>query len=176
MPLFKSAEPVDLSDPGEIEIPQEVSASIPDVGKWFLDWLPMPADPSTSVALETAVNRRRAANGWIPGGAFTDVPKLGRGQTPLTFLAVMAGGASSITTSVWGTFGIRGGEAKALSRTLENLVISQGHAAAASWALTARPQGHLRLDTLSDMLVRSWHDSVGFLTNGDLIRAFKNWK
>lgn len=176
MGMFGPKETVDLSTPGDVVVPPEIRSRVPDAGSWFLQWLSPVLDSDTIKALQQEIDRRRGANGWLAGVAFADVPRIGRQQTPMTFLSGVVGGRSAIALSVWGTLPHRGRSYSALSKTLEGLVHAQGHGAAATWALSARPDARLNLDDLADMLESSWQESVSFVTNGDLIKAVRNWR
>lgn len=176
MGLFGSKEQIDLAPPGEVAIAEHVASVIPDAGEYFLDWIGDLCNEQMFAALKAEVDSRRGPNGWVIASRFDNVPQLGRKQTPMTFLRGLVGGLDAINLSVWGTSANRGKDYRTLASTLEGLVRTQGHGAAATWAICARPQARLSLDLLADGLANAWGQSHGFLRNQDLIRAFKNWE
>lgn len=179
MGLFGHKEQINLSAPGEVAVAEHVATAIPDAGEyfmdWLMDWLGGNCNAQTRARLKADVDSRRAPNGWLVAGKFTDVPPLGRKQTPMTFLSHFVGGRDAITLAVWGTSANRGKDYTALARTLTHLVHTQGHGAAATWAIIARPEARFNVEYLSEALHDDWSQSHEFLRNRDLIKAFKNW-
>lgn len=176
MGIFGKKEQIDLSDPGEVAIADHVAAAVPDAGEYLLDSLAQFCNEQMYVRLKADIDARRAPNGWLVGNGFADVPPVGRKQTPMTFLSLLVGTARDESViSVWGTSANRGKDYNTLATTLRILVGTQGHAAAATWAIIARPEGRFSLDYLSEALRGSWDETLGLLRNKDVIRAFKNW-
>lgn len=176
MGLFAKKEQINLDAPGEVSISPAVAAEVPDAGEYFLTWIGDMCDPSMLKALRADIDSRRTANGWLAGTSFADTPGLGRKQTPMTFLSSLVGGRDAIALGVWGTSARSGGDYGRLKGTLQGVVHTQGHAAAATWALTARPEAKdmLGLDYLASSLMSSWDQSLEFLRNKDVIKAFRN--
>lgn len=175
MGIFGNSETIDLSQPGQVAIPEQVASVVPDAGEYFLGWLGGLLDDRTLSRLENEINARRGTNGWLASTGLDDAPQLGQKQNPLTFLRSLVGGLDAIHLGVWGTSANRGRDYKALTSTLEGLVRTQGHAAAATWAIEVRPQARLDLNYLAESLRDAWGQSHSYLTNGDVIKAFKNW-
>lgn len=176
MGLFGNQEQINLSEPGEVPVAEHVAAAIPDAGEYFLDWIGDVCNEQMYARLKAEVDSRRASNGWLVANNFADVPGPGRKQTPMTYLSSFVGGRDAISLVVWGTYGTRGKDHAALAGTLHRLVNTQGHGAAATWAITARPEApHLRLGLLSEALQQSWHESHDYLRNKDILKAFRNW-
>ncbi|MFG2018731.1 hypothetical protein [Actinomadura geliboluensis] len=176
MGIFGKKEQIDLSEPGEVTIADHVAAAVPDAGEYFLNSLTDFCNEQMYARLKADIDSRRAPNGWLIGNGFSDVPPVGRKQTPLTFLSLLVGTARDASViSVWGTSANRGKDYNTLATTLRNLVDTQGHAAAATWAIIARPEGRFNLEYLSEALQRSWGETFGLLRNKDVIKAFKNW-
>jgi hypothetical protein len=175
MGIFGKKEQINLSAPGEVAVAEHVATAIPDAGEYFMDWIGGYCNEQMYARLKADVDSRRAPNGWLVASKFTDVPQLGRKQTPMTFLSTFVGGRDVIIIAVWGTSGNRGKDYKALEGTLAHLVHTQGHGAAATWAIIARPEARLSLEYLSQALHDGWSQSHEFLRNGDLIKAFRNW-
>lgn len=63
---------------------------------------------------------------------------------------------------------------KALKATLERWCELRA-TSAATWAIVARPEAHLRLEDLSEALYDARHKSFDFVRNKDVIKAFDNW-
>jgi len=168
--LFGSKEALHLEEPGQIGVAEHVREHIPDLGEYFLDFLG--AFGSKRVAPH--VDALRGENGCIPTGALDQFgfKKLSNG--PLTFLNMMVS-YDQIHISVWAGFGLRGGPKRTVESTVSRLLREQGHAAAATWAIIARPEARLDLEFLAESLTGGWDKGVATIRNGDVIKAFKKW-
>lgn len=170
MGLFGSRESLNLQEPGRVEIADHVRTHVPDVGEHFLDFIGVGRDQ-----LEPHVDALRAENGWVPIGALRQYGVMKLNSGPLTFLNMMVA-YDRVTMSVWASFGLRGSDKRAVESTVTGVLEEQGHAAAATWAIVARPQARLDLEFLGESLTSRWDESVSTIRNGDLIKAFKKWK
>ncbi|MCH0571588.1 hypothetical protein I3F60_20360 [Streptomyces sp. MUM 136J] len=144
MGLFGSRESLNLEEPGHVEIADHVRTRVPDVGEHFLDFIGVGRDQLTP-----HIDALRTGNGWVPTGALRPYgfKKLNNG--PLTFLNMMVS-YDHITMSVWASFGLRGGDKRTVESTVTRVMEEQGHAAAATWALVARPNTRLDLEFLGE--------------------------
>ncbi|WP_073946257.1 hypothetical protein [Streptomyces kebangsaanensis] len=170
MGLFRSRESLNLEEPGRVEIADHVRTHVPDVGEHFLDFIGVGRDQ-----LEPHVDALRTENGWVPIGALHQYGFRKLNNGPLTFLNEMVV-RDQVTMSVWASFGLRGSDKRAVESTVARILEEQGHAAAATWAIVARPQARLNLELLGESLTSGWNESVSTIRNGDLIKAFKKWK
>lgn len=169
MGLFGSRESLNLEEPGRVEVADHVRTHVPDVGEHFLDFIGVGRDQ-----LAPHVDALRAENGWVPVGALRryGFKKLANG--PLTFLNMMVS-YDPMTMSVWASLGLRGSDKRAVESTVTRVLEDQGHAAAATWALIARPEARLNLEFLGESLTSRWDESVSSIRNIDVIKAFKKW-
>lgn len=173
--MFTKSDIVHPAMPDVIEVPEYIASAVPDAGEALLVWFDDLLDQTTAARLTATIDAYRGPNGWIAGNSLKDVPTLGRKQTPLTYLALMTGSFDRIALSVWATSARRGKEYKDLGRAVEDLIATQGHAAAATWAVVNRPSAHLDVDLLARLLREAWEKVLGSQRNGDVIRAFRNW-
>ncbi|XRQ12171.1 hypothetical protein ACN3XK_15130 [Actinomadura welshii] len=173
MGIFGKKEQINLSDPGEVDIAEHVASALPDVGDYFLNWIGDICNEQVYALLKADIDARRAPNGWVAGKNFADVPPMGRKQLPMSMLHMLF--YTSFSLPIWGTAANRGKDYNALKSTLSSLVDTQGHAAAATWAIIARPDARFNLEILSKMLQDEWSENLGVLRNKDVIKAFRNW-
>jgi hypothetical protein len=61
---------------------------------------------------------------------------------------------------VWASFGVGGKDKRHIQTTVRSLIDQQGHAAAATWSLMARPQARLSLEFLNEQLYSGWEERV----------------
>ncbi|TDE36420.1 hypothetical protein [Actinomadura sp. 6K520] len=177
MGIFGNKEQINLSDPGEVAIAEHVASVIPDAGEYLLNLLGDFCNEQMYARLKVDVDSRRAPNGWVVPAKLTDVPPIGRKQTPMTFLNFFMGMRGTIALTVWGTSANRGKDYRALADVLSSILHDQGHAAAATWAIVARPEARPSLSPshLAGALLDGWREDHQHLRNKDVIRAFRNW-
>lgn len=181
MGLFGSREEIQEVPTGAVVIHENIASVIPDIGGYFLSWLEGPgAEGPLLDEVAAYVNALRDENGWISlDRAGQYIGNSYRGNGPLTFLTRMVMYDSYVTGELWASTGLRGASKRAFKENIERVLREQGHAAAATWAIAARPEaGSLDLDPefLANQLLSSWGQSVEHVRNIDVIRAFKKWR
>lgn len=179
MGLFGSREEIREVPTEDVIIPEYVASVIPDVGEYFLSWLgEAGVDGPTLAEVAAHVNALRGENEWISlneAGRF-GINKWENG--PLTFLTHMTAFDIGAVVPGWASDGLRGADKRAVKANVERVLRTQGHAAAAAWALAARPDARLRLDIefLAGYLPKQWGESVQYVRNKDVTKAFKKWR
>jgi hypothetical protein len=148
----------------------EIASRVPDIGAFFLDWLGSPG----SDQVMPYVDALRSPDGRIPRRAVRAIDRDGRRSGPLLFLSQMAT-YDEIALTVWASYGESRARRRAIEEITRRVLADQGHAAAASWVITARPGDRLDVDFLAGQLVDSWSKGVEFARNGDVIKAFRKW-
>jgi hypothetical protein len=123
----------------------------------------------------TAVEGLRGPNGWLPLDALSGIGIMDFKSDPLTFLKSMMTADYSVV-SAWASYEVRGKDQRQIQATVEFLLRTQGHAAAAAWALTARPTARLDIDFLGQQLHEGWRSGVSYVRNKDFVKAFTKWR
>lgn len=160
----------------DIVIPEFVARVIPDCGEYFLRWLGVGGPALDEVAAH--VNALRGEHGWI---GLDETRRFGFGdykQGPLTFLSMMTG--QDVSSSVWASHGLRGADKRAVEGNFERVLRGKGHAAAAAWAIAARPGSDhnlgLVLEGFAGSLLSSWEKQLDLYYPRHVRKAFKKWR
>ncbi|MEV8375213.1 hypothetical protein AB0P21_20940 [Kribbella sp. NPDC056861] len=175
MGIFGSNEELNLSEPGVLVIPTLVSDCVPDVCSEFISWATGGIDERAAQQVVAAVEKLKGSNGWLPLDSLREIGIMDFKNGPLTFLKGMTVGDYPLM-GVWASYGTRGKDQRQIRTTVERLLRTQGHAAAATWALIARPNARLDLDFLGSQLRESWHSNVSYVRNKDFVKSFTKWK
>ena len=171
MGLFgRKVEPALPEPPEEIAISTDIAAAIPDPGTYFLDWIGEPQRQH----LTPSVDALRGANEWIATAAVAKFGVRRWEMGPLTLLNGMMV-KDSISMGVWASYGMRSREEHQFRRNVSSLLDTQGHAAAATWALTVRPERIHQIEIMIDSLTDNWAESLATVTNRDLRKSFEKW-
>ncbi|MGZ3146534.1 hypothetical protein ACVDFE_31985 [Lentzea chajnantorensis] len=174
MGIFGRREEVQTVDVENVPVDPGVAERLPDAGDFLLRNLSdLPASSLRELAAE--IERVRHPNGSITNRNLDGVGVRDWKSGPLTNL-VWITAADWIITGVWASFGLSGRDRRQVERTAETIARGQGVAAAATWALRARPEGRLRIESLASQLEDSHSEWYGKLTNGDVIKSFKKWR
>lgn len=170
--------PIEVEE--RIAIPENVACAVPDVGEYLLSWLGVDGPLLDEVAAE--VNALRSENGWISlkeARRFPIVWKFVLSITwengPLTFLYVMTRG-DDIQMPVWAGYGLNGEDRHTVEKNVTKVLNTQGHAAAAAWALAARPEARLDLEFLANRLENGWYEGLNDYNDRDIRKSFKKWR
>jgi hypothetical protein len=176
--VFDSEE-LHLFEPGRLKVAPHIAEEIPDAGVFFLAWATQGLRPDQAREIESAVNGRRCTNGWFPIGSLSGIALRGFRPGPLTYLARMTAEDPEILRR-WATRALpdhgRTGEAKRrIDDTSNHLLLTQGHAAAATWVVAVRPQAFLDVGMLGDKLYATWDAYLSSLRPKDMVRAVRRW-
>lgn len=171
MGLFSSKEtPLSIISPGLVEVNAEVRSVIPDAGDVLLGVV----GEAQQEVVKSEIRRVRHANGGLPGELRQGIPfKASSG--PIYLLQWICAG-DYITVEVWASLGLRGREAKEVSKIAGQIVNAQGIPAAATWVMRTRMSAPPRVETLAEMLSDTYSNNLGTMTNAMLIDSFKKWK
>lgn len=175
--MYQSGEELHLFEPGILKIPAHVAEEIPDAGDFFLSWATHDLRPEQIREVESAVNGRRAQNGWFPLESLDNIGTRGFWRGPLTYLAKMTANDAGVLQA-WATQGLEGSNADSVRRidaTANHLLFTQGHAAAATWVLAVRPQAFLNISQLGDALAGNWETCLSGLRTKDVAKAIRRW-
>ncbi|MCW2135392.1 hypothetical protein B0G38_004583 [Arthrobacter sp. VKM Ac-2550] len=175
MGLFGTREEVELLVPDVIEIPTSISDQLTDAGEFFVSWASSSLYEEQAQQIRDLVTARRAANGWIARDSLSDIGVYDFKNGPLTFLVQMTV-RDTIVLQVWASFGLKGENKRSIESAVASIFGREGHAAAATWAIGARPSKSLSIDFLNESLTGAWTESLASVTNGDFSKSFRKWK
>ena len=176
MRLFGSREEIRDVPTEDVVIPEYVARAIPDVGEYFLLWLgEVGVDGSLLDEVAAHVNALRGENGWI------SLDKAGQfgwrkyKNGPLTILSGMTAQDSMVMAILAGD-DLRGAEKRTFKENVKQVLRTQGHVAAVSWVIAARPEGEFSCEYFAEGFLNNWNGYLQTETNKDVNKAFRKWR
>jgi hypothetical protein len=174
MGIFGTSEETAFIEPGNVVIDPGITARLPDAGAFLLAALDFLGEPALH-ATEAAITGLRNPDGAIPGDCLREIGIRDWKRGPLTHLAWLTA-KDGIAVEVWASFGLGRRDGKRIGTTAQQVYLTQGMPAAATWAVRSRPGGRLDIDFLAEQLTGNWSELLGQIRNGDIIKSFKKWK
>jgi hypothetical protein len=172
--IFGSREETVPVAPENVFVDPDVAARLPDAGAFLLDLISF-LDDSSLRAVGAAVDQLRHPNGAIPGERLRAMKIKDWKMGPVTHLALLTA-KDSIALEVWASFGLGRRDGQRIGRAAQQVYLTQGIPAAATWAIQSRPSARLDIDFLAEQLMSNWTELSNLIRNGDIIKSFKKWR
>lgn len=169
MGLFGRSETIVDVPTNDINVPEDISNVVPDVGEYFLGLMPE-GEPQVLAAAQ--IGELRHANGAVPG-RLRGIDYMKYKQGPVCLLSNVR---ERVALEVWATYGLSGRQKRDVVNGVVEVWLEQGVAAAATWAIIARPDHRFDIWILTQQLHSAHAEDHDHLTNRDVVKAFRKWQ